>query len=370
MKRREQRERHRDQKFGSRSNFIFQRLSPHVTASEPTNGQVACDVASKRNTTFAGGDGDRTRGYRTGARAGGAARRSGQEEAGHSRGSAGRGGQEEAGYCRGSEGRVGQEEAGYCRGSEGRVGQEEAGYSRGSEGRVGEEEAGYPRGSVSREGQEETGNTGGSVGKGRQVDIDYSRVSLGRDKQVVTGFLGRSVVRGGQRESDHLGTSLGSAEQGETEHPRGSMRRSGQVETVSFGGSPDSSMYSGGSRVQISLKRLREVPSPFPDFAFSNEDTAYIPPALPANKYPAVKFTSMEGIADAMKVTERQKKSSSKKESSSPKVYVTKHLHNVTGEKAAMKKSQMGRKHECKDTRISQFVTGQKEALLAVLNKR
>ncbi|XP_075470905.1 protein TALPID3 isoform X3 [Ascaphus truei] len=349
-------------------------------ASDTSLGSAASTTASDvliRSTGI-----HRTRGYRTGARAGGAARRSGQEEAGHSRGSAGRGGQEEAGYPLGSAGRGGQEEAGhprgsvskeeagYSRGSEGRVGQEEAGYSRGSEGRVGQEEAGYPRGSVSRGGQEETGNTGGSVGKGRQVDIDYSRVSLGRDKQVVTGFLGRSVVRGGQRESDHLGTSLGSAEQGETEHPRGSMRRSGQVETVSFGGSPDSSLYSGGSRVQISLKRLREVPSPFPDFAFSNQDTAYIPPALPANKYPAVKFTSMEGIADAMKVTERQKKSSSKKESSSPKVYVTKHLHNVTGEKATMKKSQMGRKHECKDTRISQFVTGQKEALLAVLNKR
>lgn len=46
------------------------------------------------------------------------------------------------------------------------------------------------------------------------------------------------------------------------------------------------------STVRVSAKRLREIP--IPDFTAKKRDPSYVPPALPANKYPAVRFTFME----------------------------------------------------------------------------
>ncbi|KAM4663823.1 protein TALPID3 isoform 2-T2 [Discoglossus pictus] len=142
------------------------------------------------------------------------------------------------------------------------------------------------------------------------------------------------------------------------EHPICTMRT-----TDSLVASSDGSVSSEGSRVQISVKRLREVPAPFPQFSLKTHDAAYIPPALAVNKYPAVQLTSIGGRADA-----GQRMSTSMKEPSPPKVSVTKHFEDTTDKRGKVKKTQEGSK--CKDIHISQYATGQKEALLAALNKR
>ncbi|XP_040267211.1 protein TALPID3 [Bufo bufo] len=116
-------------------------------------------------------------------------------------------------------------------------------------------------------------------------------------------------------------------------------------------------------RVHISVKRLREVPAPvLPDFAFKKRDPAHIPPALPANKYPAVAFTLMDDTRNGSTVP--------KTHSPSQKVHVTRHFQDSAEEKTVMKKPLEGSTQKSTDVQISQFTNGQKETLLAALNKR
>ncbi|KAM9294402.1 protein TALPID3 [Gastrophryne carolinensis] len=124
-----------------------------------------------------------------------------------------------------------------------------------------------------------------------------------------------------------------------------------------------------GSAVHISVKRLREIPAPLPDFTMKKRDPTYIPPALPANKYPPVTFSHTEGPSDAVGISTVQKNESSKFSFKSPKVVVTKHFQDVTDRNVTKSKQEAGINTK-KDVQISQFTTGQKETLLAVLNKR
>ncbi|XP_066464331.1 protein TALPID3 isoform X2 [Eleutherodactylus coqui] len=115
-------------------------------------------------------------------------------------------------------------------------------------------------------------------------------------------------------------------------------------------------------RVHISAKRLREVPAPvLPDFTFKKRDPSYVPPALPANKYPAV----TSHIDDT-----RNGCTAQNMDSPSQKVLVTKHFQDTAEKKKVTKKPLEGSMQKSKDVQISQFTTGQKETLLAALNKR
>ncbi|KAM4013735.1 protein TALPID3 isoform 2-T2 [Anomaloglossus baeobatrachus] len=110
-------------------------------------------------------------------------------------------------------------------------------------------------------------------------------------------------------------------------------------------------------------RRVREVPAPvFPDFTFKKRDPARVPPALPANKYPAVAFTLMEDTINGSIVQ--------KTDSTAQKVLVTKHFQDPAKEKKVMKKPLEGSIQKSKDVQISHFTTGQKETFLAALNKR
>ncbi|XP_075699547.1 protein TALPID3 isoform X4 [Rhinoderma darwinii] len=155
--------------------------------------------------------------------------------------------------------------------------------------------------------------------------------------------------------------SGGAAEGGLVSHyPGASSMQHSQVPSMRGSGCLDSDE---DRRVHISVKRLREVAAPvFPDFAFKKRDPAYIPPALTANKYPAVTFTLMD---DARNGSTEQKM-----DPSMQKVLVTKHFQDTTEEKKVMKKPLEGTIQKNKDVQISQFTTGQKETLLAALNKR
>ncbi|XP_077320592.1 protein TALPID3 isoform X2 [Lithobates pipiens] len=124
-----------------------------------------------------------------------------------------------------------------------------------------------------------------------------------------------------------------------------------------------------GSTVRVSAKRLREIPAPIPDFTTKKRDPSYVPPALPANKYPAVRFTFMEEAPDAVSGSSVQKNRTSMN-SHSPKVLVTKHFHDGTNDHVIKKKPQESIRQKNKEVQISQFTTGQKKSLLAALNTR
>ncbi|XP_073494859.1 protein TALPID3 isoform X2 [Phyllobates terribilis] len=110
-------------------------------------------------------------------------------------------------------------------------------------------------------------------------------------------------------------------------------------------------------------RRVREVPAlVLPDFAFKKRDHARVPPALPANKYPTVTFTLMDDAINSSTVQ--------KTDSTAQKVLVTKHFQDPTEEKQVMKKPLEGSTQITKDVQILHFATGQKENLLAALNKR
>ncbi|XP_071971876.1 protein TALPID3 isoform X2 [Engystomops pustulosus] len=116
-------------------------------------------------------------------------------------------------------------------------------------------------------------------------------------------------------------------------------------------------------QVHISVKRLREVPTPvLPDFAFKKRDPSYIPPALPANKYPAVTLTLLDDSRNDSKVQ--------KIESPSQQVLVTKHFLDTSEEKIVPKRPLEGSVQKSKEVQVSQFTSGQKETLLSALNKR
>ncbi|XP_056402795.1 protein TALPID3 isoform X2 [Hyla sarda] len=118
-----------------------------------------------------------------------------------------------------------------------------------------------------------------------------------------------------------------------------------------------------GRKVHISVKRLREVPTPvLPDFAFKKRDPSYIPPALPANKYPEVTLSIVDDARNGSTLQNM--------DSPSQRVLVTKHFQNMGEEKIVMKKPLDGSIQKNKDVQISQFTTGQKETLLVALNKR
>ncbi|XP_018417689.1 PREDICTED: protein TALPID3 [Nanorana parkeri] len=142
----------------------------------------------------------------------------------------------------------------------------------------------------------------------------------------------------------------------------GSLRKGSHGETVC-------SQDNDRSTVHISVKRLREIPAPLPDFTMKKRDPTSVPPALPANKYPAVRFTFMEGTSDAVIGSTVQKNVISKN-SKSPKSLVTKHFQDGTDEVVTKRKTleEIGQKN--KEVQISQFTTGQKESVLAALNKR
>ncbi|XP_063296265.1 protein TALPID3 [Pelobates fuscus] len=126
--------------------------------------------------------------------------------------------------------------------------------------------------------------------------------------------------------------------------------------------------------VQISLKRLREIPVPLPDFAVKTQDPAYIPPyippALPANKYPAACFNSGDPIPDSAHLITMQNNLISHKEPSTIKVCLTKHMQDGSQEKTVMKNTQDSSNCKSRDVKISQFASGQKETILTTLNKR
>ncbi|KAM4690507.1 protein TALPID3 [Rhinophrynus dorsalis] len=216
--------------------------------------------------------------------------------------------------------------------------------------RNGQTGAGCPVPSEGTGGQEGTGETSEILGRGSQILTGFHGRSvegggqqrtcevMRRVNQVMTDPHGRSVGGGGQIvkgealtgphsnsmgvfERNHTEWVLGKGVKHMTEPPSGSLMKSGQTERVIPDASKDNTLNSEGSRVQISLTRLREIPAPFTDFALRKQDAAYIPPALPANKYPAVKLTLNNAMAG-------------------------------------------------KDIQISQFATGQKEVLLSALNKR
>ncbi|XP_069589407.1 protein TALPID3 isoform X2 [Ranitomeya imitator] len=110
-------------------------------------------------------------------------------------------------------------------------------------------------------------------------------------------------------------------------------------------------------------RRVQDAPAlVLPDFAFKKRDPSRVPPALPANKYPAVTFTLMDDTINGSAVQ--------KTDSTAQKVLVTKHFQDPAEEKNTMRKPLEGSIQKSKDVQISHFTTGQKENLLAVLNKR
>ncbi|KAM3920126.1 protein TALPID3 [Leptodactylus fuscus] len=154
----------------------------------------------------------------------------------------------------------------------------------------------------------------------------------------------------------HTGQAAGG---GLVHHYPGAASRMAASQVADGGGCPDSE----GKKVHISVKRLREAPAPvLPDFAFRKRDPAYVPPALPANKYPAVSFTLMD---DARNGSTEQKT-----DSPPQKGLVTRHFQESAEKKKATKEPLEGSTQKGKDVQISQFTTGQKETLLAALNKR
>ncbi|XP_077121180.1 protein TALPID3 isoform X2 [Ranitomeya variabilis] len=110
-------------------------------------------------------------------------------------------------------------------------------------------------------------------------------------------------------------------------------------------------------------RRVQDAPALIlPDFAFKKRDPSRVPPALPANKYPAVTFTLMDDTINGSAVQ--------KTDCTAQKVLVTKHFQDPAEEKNTMRKPLEGSIQKSKDVQISHFTTGQKENLLAALNKR
>ncbi|XP_063803465.1 protein TALPID3 isoform X2 [Pseudophryne corroboree] len=169
----------------------------------------------------------------------------------------------------------------------------------------------------------------------------------------------QSVAGGGQVGAHPVGVSsdrMGHSQVGPSE---GSARKVGH-------GNPGSAGHHdiGEGQVHISAKSLRELPAHFPDFALKKRGPTYVPPALPANRYPAVRFSLTDGAPDTISGSTIQK-NATKNDASLPKVLVTKHFQDNTDEERVVKHS-----HEGKDVQISQFTTGHKETFMAALNKR
>eukprot|EP00079_Xenopus_tropicalis_P009595 XP_002933790.2 PREDICTED: protein TALPID3 [Xenopus tropicalis] len=206
-----------------------------------------------------------------------------------------------------------------------------------------------------------------SVAARHQGETVEHGATVAREKQPVAADDFGAVLR--DWSSDATGWAPEKLEQEENEPPKYSAScKAGSI--ISPDGTRDSSGSPVGSKVHISLTRLQEIPSPYPDFAFRKHDASYIPAALPANKYPAVRFTSSDSRSDTVNVLRKTKMSASKREPSAPKVYVTKHLQSVMDMRKPDETVQNGSKKKDKDIEISQFSTGQKGALLAALNKR
>ncbi|XP_018086218.1 TALPID3 protein isoform X2 [Xenopus laevis] len=205
-----------------------------------------------------------------------------------------------------------------------------------------------------------------SVGAWHQEGTLERGAAVGRESRAVSAAPFGTML--GDWRSDST-TGWAPEKPEETESPKNNVScKAGSV--ISPGGATDSSSAPLGGKVQISLTRLREIPSPYPDFAFRKQDASYIPPALPANKYPAARFTLSDSRSDAVNALEKTKISACKREPSPPKVYVTKHLQNIMDMRKKDETIQNGNKTKDKDIEISQFTTGQKGALLAALNKR
>lgn len=102
---------------------------------------------------------------------------------------------------------------------------------------------------------------------------DPSYASTSKSSQVIMEPPHTGLVASEAREvlcmSDHRGVL------------HGSMRTCNR-------GVAEPSQDSDNNTVHMSLKRLREIPAPV------KKRDAYVPPALPANKYPSVRFTLME----------------------------------------------------------------------------
>ncbi|XP_073441741.1 protein TALPID3 isoform X2 [Dendrobates tinctorius] len=137
------------------------------------------------------------------------------------------------------------------------------------------------------------------------------------------------------------------------------------------------SLYSGVASVELGQvasgnaivcqgsngRRVGEAPAlVLPDFVFKKRDPTRIPPALPANKYPAVTLALMDDTISGPTVQTT--------DSAAQKVLVTKHFQDPAEEKNVMRKPLEGSIQKSKDVQISHFTTGQKENLLAALNKR
>ncbi|KAM5129210.1 protein TALPID3 [Mantella aurantiaca] len=183
---------------------------------------------------------------------------------------------------------------------------------------------------------------------------DLSHNSARKSSQVMMDIPDTGTESGGVKELLHVCEV--SSHRGV---PQGSLRKSSHGEAVC-------SQDSDRSAVHISVKRLREIPAPLPDFTVKKRNPAYVPPALPANKYPAVRFSLVEEASDAVSGSSVPKNVTSKN-SKSPKTLVTKHFQdgNVTKKKT---QEFIGQKN--KEVQISQFSTGHKKSLLTALNKR
>ncbi|XP_068110302.1 protein TALPID3 [Hyperolius riggenbachi] len=173
-----------------------------------------------------------------------------------------------------------------------------------------------------------------------------------KNGQVIMGNPERLVSMGGGHEASQR--SEVSSQMGLSQ---GSMRQSSPGEAV---------QDRERSTVQISVKRVREIPAPLSDFTIKQRDPAYVPPALTANKYPAVRLALMEGTPGSGSDLAILKSHTSKNKS--PKVLVTKHFQDGADENVT--RTLEGSMQKKKDVQISQFTTGQKETLLAALNKR
>ncbi|KAM8921275.1 protein TALPID3 [Pelodytes ibericus] len=179
---------------------------------------------------------------------------------------------------------------------------------------------------------------------------DHTSESLGRQRQVEAAMHGRPPVGCVQNEGNHPRGSSATGQLIGMEQPTLSLNR--PIE-----GARVHDSHNQGNTVHISLKRLREVPAPLSDFAFKKQDAAYIPPALPAKKYPAVKL--MDTMADAP-IAKTQR------DPSPPKVVLAKY----SKDRSSVKTKQESSTWKSKDIQISQFSSGQKETLLTALNKR
>ncbi|XP_073466167.1 protein TALPID3 isoform X2 [Aquarana catesbeiana] len=179
-----------------------------------------------------------------------------------------------------------------------------------------------------------------------------------------------SAVSGGCREQRQRDTSTAQQDilhVSEVASHKGFLQ--GSMSRGSHGEAAWSQEDADRSTVRVSAKRLREIPAPIPDFTAKKRDPSYVPPALPANKYPAVRFTFMEEAPDAVSGSSVQKNRTSKN-SRSPKVLVTKHFLDDTNGHVVKKKTHESIRQKNKEVQISQFTTGQKKSLLAALNTR